>query len=367
MQTNDFRDFFKNKRVLVTGHTGFKGSWLTKVLLNCGAEVIGISLPPESKPNLFDLLHLKDKIENYFVDIEDYSVVQKIFDNEQPEVVFHLAAQAIVRTSYEKPLRTFSSNVMGTAHILEAIKNTPSVKSAVIITTDKVYENKEWHHAYRENDALGGYDPYSSSKAAADIVTNAYIQSFFNTEKYLDGNQALIAIARAGNVIGGGDWSDYRLIPDIVRSIYEKKEKIFTRNPNAIRPWQHVLEPLTGYMMLAKSLYEGNKHISGAWNFGPNNESFVSVENLIKNAIRILGTGEYEVYSEAVKMHEANLLRLDINKAHAVLSWRPKLNLEQNLNMTFDWYRHYYEKSANIEEFTDVQIEDYLHKRHFSI
>lgn len=353
-------DFYRNKKVLITGHTGFKGSWLTQVLLNMGAEVIGISLVPDTKPNMFEVLGLDKKVKNYFVDIENFETVNNIFKGEKPEIVFHLAAQAIVKTGYLDPLKTFNSNTIGTANILEAIRNTESVKSSVIITTDKVYENKEWPYAYRENDALGGYDPYSASKAAADIVTNSYIQSYFNPGHFGDKHNSLVAIARAGNVIGGGDWADFRLVPDIIRAVYEKKEKVKTRHPQAVRPWQHVLEPLSGYMMLAKALYEGNQSISGSWNFGPNNESFVTVEELINNAIIILGKGEYQNENDNLNMHEANLLKLDINKAHSLLSWKPKLKLQDNLKMTFDWYKHYYEVGTDIVDFTNKQIVEYF-------
>jgi CDP-glucose 4,6-dehydratase len=229
----------------------------------------------------------------------------------------------------------------------------------VIITTDKVYENKEWHHAYRENDSLGGYDPYSASKAAADIVTNSYIQSFFNIKDFGAKHNTLVAITRAGNVIGGGDWAEYRLIPDIVRSIYDKKEAIETRNPEAVRPWQHVMEPLSGYLLLAKRLYEKDSKLSGAWNFGPNNESFVTVGELVRQAIEMLGQGEHVSKPDHEK-HEAHQLRLDINKADAMLGWKPKLSFQENLELTFSWYRNYYEKSQDVVEFTDNQIKGFF-------
>ena len=355
------KNFYKNKKVLITGHSGFKGSWLTQVLLNFGADVVGVSLPPETSPSLFDILEMdKDpRIKNYFTDIRDFETIMKIFSDEKPEIVFHLAAQAIVRSSYDDPLKTISTNVIGTANILQAIKETETTKSAVIITTDKVYENKEWHHAYRENDALGGYDPYSASKAAADIVTNSYIQSFFNPKDLKDKHDTLVAITRAGNVIGGGDWAEYRLIPDIIRSIYVKKEKLESRSPEAVRPWQHVLEPLSGYLMLGQGLYEGKTDFSGAWNFGPNNESFVSVSRLISEAIKILGEGEYITKSDTSK-HEASLLKLDINKANALLDWQPRFNFKDTLEFTFSWYRNYYEKREDVVEFTNKQIEEFF-------
>jgi CDP-glucose 4,6-dehydratase len=235
------------------------------------------------------------------------------------------------------------------------------VKSAVIITTDKVYENKEWVYPYRETDALGGYDPYSASKAAADIVANSYIKSFFNTEDFEKKHETLVAIARAGNVIGGGDWAKYRLVPDIVRAIYEKNEVVEIRSPEAIRPWEHVLEPLSGYLMLAKGLYEGKAELSGAWNFGPNDESFMPVEMLVKKAINILGKGTIDVRLDSSK-HEANILKLDVNKAKAILGWQPKFNFEKNLQFTFDWYKNYYENLSNPSEFTNKQIEEFFKK-----
>lgn len=355
------KKFYKNKKILITGHTGFKGSWLTQILLNLGADIVGVSLPAETNPNLFEVLHFgsNERVKNYFIDIRDFEKIKEVFETEKPEIVFHLAAQAIVRSSYDDPLKTITTNVTGTANIMQAIKEVGGVKSAVIITTDKVYENKEWHHAYRENDPLGGYDPYSASKAAADIVTNSYIQSFFNPKDFKSKRNTLIAIARAGNVIGGGDWAEYRLIPDIVRSIYDKKEKIISRNPQAVRPWQHVMEPLSGYMMLAQGLYEGNTELSSAWNFGPNNESFVSVNDLIDEAIRILGSGVHETKPDISK-HEASLLKLDINKANALLGWQPRLNFKDTLEATFSWYKNYYEKTEDVVEFTNRQISEFF-------
>lgn len=355
----EMKAFYKNKKVLITGHTGFKGAWLTQVLLSWGAEVIGVSLAPNTEPNLFGILGLESKIKNYFSDIRELDSLRKIFMDEKPEIVFHLAAQPIVRTSYDDPLGTFSTNVMGTANVLEVCKIVPSVKSVVIITTDKVYENKEWHYAYRENDPLGGHDPYSSSKAAADIVTNSYIQSFFNPHDFGVKHHTLVAIARAGNVIGGGDWAEYRLIPDVIKAVYHTDTHVEIRNPESVRPWQHVLEPLSGYLTLAKDLYEKKVSLSGAWNFGPNNESFVSVRALAEGAQEILGKGEYTINPDTTK-HEATLLKLDINKAVALLGWKPMLNFKETLDMTFTWYKHYYEKTEDIVEYTNKQINSFF-------
>ncbi len=353
------KNFYKDKKVLITGHSGFKGSWITQILLNLGADIVGVSLQPEANPNLFDILCLEKKVKNYYCDIRNYEELRKIFESEKPEIVFHLAAQAIVRLSYDEPLKTISTNVAGTANVLEAIREVGCVSSVVIITTDKVYENKEWHYAYRENDSLGGYDPYSASKAAADIVTNSYIQSFFNIKDFGIKHKTLIAIARAGNVVGGGDWAEYRLIPDIVKSIYERNESVKIRNPESVRPWQHVMEPISGYLMLAKDLFEKKTELSGAWNFGPNNESLMSVISLIEEAIQILNKGSYEIEVDTSK-HEAHLLKLDINKANALLNWKPKLTFKENLELTFAWYKNYYEKTEDVVQFTNNQIKSFF-------
>lgn len=351
--------FYKNKKVLITGHTGFKGAWLSQVLFLWGAKVVGISLKPNTEPNLFEILNLDTTVSNHFVDIREIDAMRTIFKNEKPDIVFHLAAQPIVRTSYDDPLETFSTNVMGTANVLEICKEVESIKSVVIITTDKVYENKEWHYAYRENDPLGGHDPYSSSKAAADIVANSYIQSFFNPKDFGVKHHTLVAIARAGNVIGGGDWAEYRLIPDVIKAVYHEGKHVEIRNPESVRPWQHVLEPLSGYLILAKGLYEKKLLVSGAWNFGPNNDSFVSVRALAEGAKEILGKGDYVINPDTTK-HEANLLKLDINKAIALLGWSPTLNFRETLDLTFTWYKNYYEKSENIVEFTNKQINHFF-------
>lgn len=352
------KNFYLGKKILITGHTGFKGAWLTQILLNWGADIVGVSLPPNTSPNLFSTLSLENKVRNYFADIIDYRVVKGILDSEKPDIVFHLAAQPIVRLSYDNPLETYRSNVVGTANILQAVKEVGGVKAAVIITTDKVYENKEWIYPYREFDALGGYDPYSASKAAADIVTNSYIQSFFNVNKYQIDHHTLVGIARAGNVIGGGDWAPDRLIPDIIRSIFERNVPVVIRSPKAIRPWQHVLESLNGYLQLAQGLFEGRQELVGAWNFGPEEESFVNVETMLKYGIEACGQGSFEIEEDTVK-HEAKLLKLDICKAKEVLGWRPKIGLLDNVKMTFEWYKYFYVKE-DIIQFTQKQIDDYF-------
>jgi len=299
----EIKKFFKDKKILITGHTGFKGGWLTQMLLNWGAKISGIALRPNTKPNLFEALKLKEKIKNYFWDIRDFKNISKIIKREKPEIIFHLAAQPLVRESYNNPLYTFETNIIGTANVLESIRDLKSVKAVIIVTTDKVYENKNIDHSFKESDKLGGTDPYSSSKAASEIIVNSYIKSFFQTLNYAKTHFTLIASARSGNVLGGGDWQKDRLIPDIIRAIFEKKEKIIIRNPSAIRPWQYVLEPLFGYLLLAKNLYEGRTDFVGPWNFGPLKNNYVSVEELVKLALKILKRGSYEIKPDFSK-HE---------------------------------------------------------------
>jgi CDP-glucose 4,6-dehydratase len=348
--------FFKGKNILITGHTGFKGAWLSEILTFWGAKVTGVSLEPNTKPSLFEVLGLKNKINNYFVDIRDQEKVHEIFAKTEPEIVIHLAAQAIVKVSYEDPLRTFDVNVMGSANILQTVRETKSVKSVVMITSDKVYENKEWVHPYREIDRLGGHDPYSASKAAADIIDQCFIKAFFTEE-----DSPLVGITRAGNVIGGGDWSPYRIIPDVVRAIYEKGEPVVVRNPGSIRPWQFVLEPLSGYLLLAKKLYEGNRSLTTTWNFGPNSGNFVPVSELVETGVKILNKGSYEVVPDKT-FHESTFLKLDISKAHDLLGWRPKLNIKETLEYTYSWYKNYYEKLGSATNFTDKQISEFFSK-----
>lgn len=353
------KNFFKGKKILITGHTGFKGAWLSQILLEFGSDVVGVSLPAETDPSLFSILDLEKRMKTYYQDIRDFKAMKEIFEAEKPEIVFHLAAQALVRGSYDDPLKTFSTNVLGTANVLQAIKEVGGVKSAVIITTDKVYFNNGLPNPYRETDPLGGYDPYSSSKAAADIVTSSYIQSFFNVADFGEKHDTLVAIARAGNVIGGGDWADDRLVPDIVRAIYDKKKEIVLRNPKAVRPWQHVLAPLHGYLTLARELNEKNIDSVGAWNFGPHPDESITVEEVVEEAIKILGLGSHRVEADTAK-HEASLLTLDISKAKSELRWEPKINFEQSIRMTFDWYKEYHENRDKIVEFTNKQIAEYF-------
>ena len=354
----NLQKFFKNKKILITGHTGFKGSWLTQILLNWGAKVSGVALKPNTKPSLFQILRLEKKIRNNFCDIRDFNKISEIIKREKPEIVFHLAAQPLVRDSYDNPLYTFETNIMGTANILQVIKEIDTVRAAVIITTDKVYKNKESGRPFKEDDKLGGYDPYSASKAAAEIVISSYIKSFFNLTNYNKKHKTLIASARAGNVLGGGDWQKDRLIPDIIRAVFEKKEKIIIRNPNAIRPWQYVLEPLYGYLLLAEKLYKGKKDFSGAWNFGPNNKNYLTVEELIKITLELLRQGSYEIKRDYGK-HEAHLLKLDSNKSKKFLNWQSQLDIKTILKLSCDWYKAFYDKK-DIIDLTNEQINSFL-------
>ncbi len=352
---NNLAKFFKNKKVLITGHTGFKGSWLSKILLNWGANISGIALKPDTVPNLFDVLKVKKNINNYFCDIRNFKKIKEIIKKEKPEIVFHLAAQPLVRNSYENPLYTFETNIIGTANILQSIKEVGGVKSAVIITTDKVYENKEGMGFYKENDKLGGLDPYSSSKAGAELVVNSYIQSFFNLEGYGKKHKTLIASARSGNVIGGGDWQKDRIIPDIARAVFETKEKLIIRNPESIRPWQYVLECLEGYLLLAKNLYQGKKDFSGAWNFGPDKkENCLTVKEIVEKSFKILKKGSFVTKKDLVK-YETKILRLDVFKAKKELKWKPRVKINETLENTFNWYDNFYAKNDCIE-LTNKQI-----------
>jgi len=350
--------FLKGKRVLLTGHTGFKGGWLAEILLGLGAEVIGYSLAPDTKPALHKLLNLSKRTREHIKDIRDINQLESAFMKEKPEIIFHLAAQPLVRESYEHPIDTFSTNVMGTANVLECIRKTQTVKAAVIVTTDKVYENKGTNAPYKETDELGGYDPYSSSKACAELVTRSYIRSYFNP---LEGEpKTLIATVRAGNVIGGGDWSKDRLVPDIVRAVMERNEEVVLRNPEAIRPWQHVLDPIFGYISLAEKLYQKDSSAVGAWNFAPDEQSFITTEELTKKTIKALGKGGYTVKREKGK-HEMSILKLDASKAKASLGWKPLLGIDEGISWTMEWYKAAY-SNKDMEAITRKQIEKYMER-----
>jgi CDP-glucose 4,6-dehydratase len=347
----DFLNIYKGKKVLVTGHTGFKGAWLSIWLKMIGADVIGFSLDPEYKNGIYETSKISEKIIDYRGNICDLNELKKIFKKEQPEVVFHLAAQALVIKSYNDPVSTFEANVMGTVNVLEAIKQTSSVKAAIMITTDKCYENKETLKGYTEDAPMGGHDPYSASKGAAELIISSYRRSFFSGE-----DDCRIASARAGNVIGGGDWSDNRLVPDIVRSIINNKN-IELRNPGSIRPWQHVLEPLSGYLKLGSELFQNKKDFSEGWNFGPYVNEVYPVHILVEKMIDNFKKGKWIDISEPGQLHEANLLMLDINKAIQKLKWKPVLSFDQCVNLTAEWYKT--AAHENVLELTRSQIKFY--------
>ena len=347
-------DFWLGKKVLITGHTGFKGVWLSLYLKHLGADICGVSLSPPSSPSLFDLVNLDTEIQSENCDIRNRNSLIKIFKDFNPEVVFHLAAQSLVGMSYSDPVDTYDINVMGTLNILEAIRHTRTVKSAVMITSDKCYENKEWIWGYRENDELGGHDPYSSSKAAAEILVKSYVNSFFS-----DGAREInVATARAGNVIGGGDWALDRLIPDIFRAI-KSCETLELRNPQAVRPWQHVLDPLTGYMLLAEKLYENNGDYRGSWNFGPDYKQTKTVAEIIKFIEKQLEITINIGSEQTAHYKETTFLKLDSTKSNSKLNWHPTWDLERTLEKTVDWYSSV-NSDQNAFEFTKSQIEGYI-------
>jgi CDP-glucose 4,6-dehydratase len=346
-----FDGLYKDKNILVTGHTGFKGSWLSIWLNEMGANVIGYALDSYTDQDNFVVTNLSEKITDLRGEIRDYDNLLRTFKEEKPEIVFHLAAQPLVRLSYEQPRETYEVNVMGTVNVLEAARQSDSVKTVIIITSDKCYENNEWIWGYRENDPMGGYDPYSSSKGCAELVTSAYIRSFFENED----SDIAVASVRAGNVIGGGDWAADRLITDCIS--YLKKDKaIEIRSPKAIRPWQHVLEPLRGYLLLASKLYQNPKKYTGAWNFGPDEVSIVTVGELVDKLVNKWGSGEWIDTSNTNEPHEAKLLKLDISKARHYLNWEPKLSFDQTIDLVVDWYQN-----DNVNYDFDVeQIKEYL-------
>lgn len=351
--TSMFGGIYKNTKVLITGHTGFKGSWLSLWLVKLGAKVIGYSLEPPTNPNHFDLLNLE--MVSIIGDIRDRDKLNKVFKTYNPDIVFHLAAQPLVRYSYINPLETFETNVVGTINVLEACKNTGTVRAIIIITSDKCYENREWVWGYREIDPLGGYDPYSASKACAELVVSCYRRSFFNLDDYGRKHNTLLASVRSGNVIGGGDWGEDRIIPDIVRAI-SKNEKLLIRNPNATRPWQHVLEPLSGYLLLGQRLLEGKKEFADAWNFGPSEEDHITVKTVVEEFKRRWDKFSYEIDVNSEKLHEAGLLKLDCSKAHTLLNWRPVWNFGKAMDMTVVWYKEYYENGTVLSA---KQLEEY--------
>jgi CDP-glucose 4,6-dehydratase len=358
MKDKRLADFYRDKKILVTGHTGFKGAWLAQVFLVWGAKVSGYALAPNTKPNLYGALGLGDHLEHIQADIRDYQKLNRIVRRVKPDIIFHLAAQPLVRDSYDDPLYTYETNVMGTANVLEAMRQN-GISAGVIVTTDKVYKNFERDIAYKEDHQLGGHDPYSNSKACADLVTDSYIKSFFDPKQYGKSHHSMVASARAGNVIGGGDWARDRLMPDAIRAFLAHNKDLIIRSPRAIRPWQHVFEPLHGYLLLAKHLHESNGDMVGAWNFGPHDDDMQSVERVLGLVIGHLGKGKYAVQEDGTK-HEATNLKLDNTKARDVLGWKPKYNLDKAVRETVVWYREFYGNKSDIKKFSRDAINQYF-------
>ena len=349
------KDFWKNKKVLITGDSGFKGAWLTLVLHSAGAKIQGLSSSDlNNNTELFQALNIYKISNTLDIDIRDQHAVNKIFEQFQPEIIFHLAAQPLVRQSYVDPVATYDVNLMGTLNILEAIRKTPSIKSAILVTTDKCYKNNEWEWGYREIDPLGGHDPYSSSKACAEILIQSYQKSFF----YDLTHSAGISSVRAGNVIGGGDFSPDRLIPDLYRAI-TSRNKLLLRNPSATRPWQHVLEPIAGYIKVAEDLFESGAAANNSWNFGPSLSDVRSVEEVSKLFCSSWGVGNILDYDRSEQPHEASLLSLDISKAFFQLNWSPKWTLENAIERTAKWYK-YFDDNKDILNLSYQQIDEYF-------
>lgn len=354
------RESYKGKKVFLTGHTGFKGAWMLKTLSLLGAEVKGYALEPQTKEDLFHLIEGSKICNSVIGDLRDKSRLEMEVLDFQPDFVFHLAAQPLVRLSYDIPAETFEVNVIGTANVLDAVRLLEKKCDVVLITTDKVYHNNEWLYPYRENDKLGGYDPYSASKACAELVIDSYRNSFFNSKTY-NIHQKAIAVVRAGNVIGGGDWSKDRLIPDIAKALAVNKPVII-RNPKSVRPWQHVLEPVIGYLLLGANLSENPLKFNQAYNFGPHISDALPVEEMLKLAIQSWGKGEYKVEINENQLHEAGLLKLDISKVMSELNWKPKLDAAQAVSMTMDWYTLFFSNEGDINEITGRQIMDFILK-----
>lgn len=353
-----FNNFYQGKRILLTGHTGFKGSWLAIWLTELGAEVVGVGLDPQSERDNFVLSGIGKRIKaDIRADIRDGARMKQIFQDYQPEIVFHLAAQPLVRLSYDLPVDTYETNVMGTIHVMEAIRATKSVRVGVMITTDKCYENKEQIWGYRENEAMGGYDPYSSSKGAAEIAIASWRRSYFHPDQYGRTHSMSLASVRAGNVVGGGDWALDRIIPDCIRAL-EDGSVINIRSPKAIRPWQHVLEPLSGYMLLAQRMWEAPTKYCEGWNFGPRAESISSVWEVASLVTQSAGRGELRDLSDPHALHEASLLMLDISKAKYRLGWEPRMSLAECIDLTVDWYQRY--RDGDVYALDVEQIARYL-------
>jgi CDP-glucose 4,6-dehydratase len=349
-------EFWRKKRVFLTGHTGFKGSWMALWLQNLGAELTGFALKPHSLPSLFAEANIADGMHSINGDIRDLPSLQKAMNAAQPEIVIHMAAQSLVRFSYQNPVETYATNVMGTVHLLEAVRNTPGINAVVNITTDKCYENREWVWGYRENEPMGGYDPYSNSKGCAELVSAAYRSSFFNPDSHAHHGVAL-ATVRAGNVIGGGDWAENRLLPDILAA-FEQGKTVSIRNPRAVRPWQHVLEPLRGYLLLAERLYNHGPTYAEGWNFGPNDEDAKPVGWIVEKVAKMWGNDAQWQIDAGEHPHEANYLKLDISKARNRLDWHPALRVDDALQLTIDWSKQR-KIVADIRKLTLEQINAY--------
>lgn len=351
-----FEGVYKDKKVLLTGHTGFKGSWLALWLEKMGAKVYGFSLENTDDVNHLSLLKLG--IEEKIADIRDLDVLTNYFQEVQPDIVFHLAAQALVRKSYNDPIETYSTNVMGTLNIFEASRKVPSIKAIINVTTDKCYENKEWVWGYRENEPMGGYDPYSSSKGCSELLTSSYRNSFFNNNDFGNKHETLLASGRAGNVIGGGDWAVDRLIPDIIKAT-AINEAVLIRNPKATRPWQHVLEPLSGYLTLGWKLLKGDTNAAEGWNFGPDNNSNLQVGEIVKMSHEYWNNIKIEISTNTDEHHEANLLMLDCSKANKILKWKPVWGIDETIDKTISWYKAFYEDNQvlSLKDLTDYIVD----------
>jgi CDP-glucose 4,6-dehydratase len=350
------REFWNKKKVFVTGHTGFKGSWLILLLKYLGAEVYGYALKPPTDPSFYELAELDEIVNSTIGDIRDYSLLLKALKEAKPDIIIHMAAQALVRESYQNPRETYEINVMGTANLLDAVRQLENVKVILNVTTDKCYENKEWHWGYRENDRMGGYDPYSNSKACSELLTASFRSSFYNPKDYPSHGVAL-ATARAGNVIGGGDWAADRLIPDFVRSII-RGEKVIIRSPFAIRSWQHVLEPLTGYLLLSEKLFTSGNSYAEAWNFGAEDRDAKNVEWIIGKICELWGDGASYAIDHSPQPHEATYLKLDCSKARIKLTWQPRWNIETTLRSIVNWTKAYLSHD-DMRKFSIQQIENY--------
>ncbi|MEW6380707.1 MAG: CDP-glucose 4,6-dehydratase [bacterium] len=349
--------FWKGKRVLITGHTGFKGSWLSLWLKMLGAEVIGYSLSAPTIPNLYELAGVEKGMISIKGDIRDLNHLRKVIETHRPEVVFHLAAQSLVRRSYQDPIETYFTNVMGTVYLLEAVRRAGNPGAVINVTSDKCYENKEWLWGYREDDPMGGFDPYSSSKGCSEIITAAFRNSFFHPQRF-DHHGIALASVRAGNVIGGGDWAQDRLLPDIMKALLEKRS-FRIRSPQAVRPWQHVLEPLSGYLILAEKLYTNGPEYAESWNFGPSDGDIKTVSWIVEYIGQRWGQGIRYELDNARHPHEANYLKLDYSKAKMRLGWTPRLSIEQALELTLDWYRAYQSDPSSVCKLTESQINHY--------